>query len=230
MLRIVIAVALWTLGALLILSNLGVNIVSLVAGLGIGGIAVALAVQNILGDIFSSFALYLDRPFREGDFIIVGSHMGVVKKIGLKTTRIQALQGEEIIIANQELTSARVQNFKRMRERRVLFRFGVTHDATPAQLRAVAGIVRKVIEDNPLARFDRAHFAAFGESSLDFEVVYYVGSGDYNAYMDLQQEINLAIYERLRAEGVAFAFPTRTVHLADARGAALLAPPDGARR
>lgn len=212
-LRITILLVLWGFGILLILSNLGINIVSLVTGLGIGGIAVALAVQSILSDMFSSFALYLDKPFHEGDFIIVGQHMGVVKKIGLKTTRIQALQGEEIVISNQELTSTRIQNFKRMDERRVQFRFGVTYDATPEQLRFVTMTVRDIIEGKKTARFDRAHFASFGDSSLDFEVVYYIQSREYNDYMDLQQEINLAIYEQLQAGGLLFAFPTRTVHL-----------------
>lgn len=212
-LRLTLLFVLWGFGILLILSNLGINIISLVAGLGIGGIAVALAVQNILGDMFSSFALYMDKPFREGDFIVVGQHMGVVKKIGLKTTRIQALQGEEIVISNQELTSTRVQNFKRMHERRVLLRFGVTYDATSEQLRSVPATVRDCIESRKNVRFDRAHFASFGDSSLDFEVVYYVLSKEYNDFMDVQQEINLAVYDRLRSEGLSFAFPTRTVHL-----------------
>lgn len=212
-LRVTIMLALWCVGALLILSNLGVNVVSLVAGLGIGGVAVALAVQNILGDLFSSFALFMDKPFREGDFIVTGDHMGVVKQIGLKTTRLQALQGEEIVIPNQELTGSRIQNFKRMNERRVVLKFGVTYDTTPARLRAVAETVKDVVSSKEGVRFDRAHFMAFGDSSLDFEVVYYLLSADYNAYMDTQQAINLEILERLTADGVGFAFPTRTVHV-----------------
>lgn len=213
-LRITLMLILWAFGILLILSNLGINVLSLVAGLGIGGIAVALAVQNILSDMFSSFALYMDKPFREGDFIVVGQHMGVVKKIGLKTTRILALQGEEIVISNQELTSTRVQNFKRMHERRVVLQFGITYDATPEQLRSVPIVVRDSIVGKQLVRFDRAHFASFGDSSLNFEAVYYVLSKEYNDYMDVQQEINIEIYDRLRSEGISFAFPTRTVHLA----------------
>lgn len=212
-LRVLIAIVLWTFGVLLVLSNLGVNIVSLLTGLGIGGIAVALAVQNILSDMFSSFALYLDKPFREGDFIVVGQHMGVVRKVGLKTTRIQALQGEEIVISNQELTSSRIQNFKRMNERRVVLQFGVTYDATPELLRSAPGIVREVIDGLPNVRFDRAHFAGMGDSSLNFEVVYYVLTADYNAYMDIQQDVLLAVYERMQQHGLAFAFPTRTVHV-----------------
>jgi len=212
-LRITLALVLWGVGILLILSNLGVNVVSLLAGLGIGGIAIALALQNILGDMFSSFALYLDKPFREGDFIVVGQHMGVVKNVGLKTTRIQALQGEEIVISNQELTSTRIQNFKKMDQRRVQLKFGVTYDATPVQLRGVVDTVRSIIESHDNVKFDRAHFSAFGDSSLDFEVIYFVLSGDYVAYMDVQQEINLALYERLLKDGISFAFPTRTVHV-----------------
>lgn len=210
-LHVTIVLIAWIFGILLILSNLGINVISLIAGLGIGGIAVALAVQNILGDIFSAFALYLDKPFREGDFIIVGPHMGVVKKIGLKTTRIQALQGEEIIISNQELTSTRVQNFKRMHERRAEFSFGIRYGTTPEQLKQIPKTVRAIIESISSVRFDRAHFTAFNESALTFEVVYYVLTDDYNLYRDVQQAINLELYEQLQESGVEFAFPMRII-------------------
>jgi small-conductance mechanosensitive channel len=208
-----IALTLWAVGLLLILSNLGVNVLSLVAGLGIGGIAVALAAQNILGDIFSSYSIFFDKPFEPGDFIIVGDHMGTVKKIGMKTTRIQALDGEEVIIPNRELTETRVRNFKRMQERRVVFRFGVTYDTPHATLKMIPDMIRAVITAQKDLRFDRAHFFRFGDSSLDFEVVYYFPSSDYNAYMDHHQSVHLALVERFEKEGISFALPTRTVHV-----------------
>lgn len=216
-LRVTILLILWCVGVLLILSNLGINVISLVAGLGIGGIAVALAVQNILGDLFSSFALFMDKPFREGDFIVTGNHMGVVKQIGLKTTRIQALQGEEIVIPNQELTSARIQNFKRMNERRVVLQFGVTYDTAPDGLRQLPTIIRDIVESMENVRFDRAHFTGFGDSSLNFEAVYYMLTADYATYMNTQQAVNLALLERCNADGISFAFPTRTIHLEKAQ-------------
>lgn len=207
-------IILWSLGLLLILSNLGVDITALVAGLGIGGIAIAFALQNILGDLFSSFAIYFDKPFVEGDFIIVGKDMGVVKKVGIKTTRIQALQGEEIVISNQELTSARVQNFKKMEERRVVFAFGVLYETSYEKLKKIPQMVKDIIESMDKTRFDRAHFKSFGDSSLDFEVVYYVLSPDYNEYMDIHQEINLKIVEAFEKEKIDFAYPTRTIYMA----------------
>jgi small-conductance mechanosensitive channel len=211
--QVTLSFVLWTIGVLLILSNLGINVISLVAGLGIGGIAVALAAQNILGDIFSSYSLYLDQPFREGDFITTGIHSGTVRKIGLKTTRIQALDGEEIIISNQELTSARVQNFKPMQERRVVLNFGVTYDTPVQVMRAIPGIVKEIIEKKEGVRFDRSHFSLFGPSSLDFVTVYHMLDADYTKFMDTQQAINLEIMERFEKDGIAFAFPTQTVHV-----------------
>lgn len=207
---------LWSVGVLLVLSNIGVNVISLVAGLGIGGIALALAAQNILGDIFSSFSLFFDRPFTEGDFIIVGEHMGTVKKIGMKTTRLASIDGEEIVIPNAELTSTRVRNFRRMKERRVVFTFGLTYDTPPSRVREIPPLVQDVIGHVEDARFGRAHFKSFGDSSLNFEVVYYLNGNDYDQFMNAQQAINVALLERLGAIGVQFAFPTRTVHLASA--------------
>jgi small-conductance mechanosensitive channel len=212
-LSIFIKIVLWTVGMLLILSNLGFEISSLVASLGIGGIAVALAVQNILGDIFSSFSIYFDRPFAVGDFIVVGDHMGTVKKIGLKTTRIEALQGEEIVISNTELTSTHIRNFKKMQKRRIVFGFGLTYDTPIEKLKKVPVLVKGVIDPEKNAELNRVHCKGFGDSSLDYEVVYYVLSGDYNDYMDTQQAINIGILEMFEKEEIAMAFPTRTVHL-----------------
>ncbi len=216
-LRATIAVMLWSVGIVLVLSNIGVNVVSLIAGLGIGGIAIALAAQNVLSDVFSSYSIYLDQPFEEGDFIIVGQHKGTVKKIGIKTTRIKALQGEEIVIANKELTETRVQNYKRMRERRVVLQFGVEYSTKLAKLRDVPKMIEEIITSRNELRFDRAHFFQFGDSSLNFEVVYFIATSDYNAYMDSQQAVNLAIMERFEKEEIAFAFPTRTVHVVEAK-------------
>ncbi len=213
LLGLLIKIVLWSIGLLLVLSNLGVNVTSLVASMGIGGIAVALAVQNVLGDMFSSFSIYFDQPFKVGDFIIVGDHMGTVKKIGLKTTRIQALQGEEIVISNNELTSSRVRNFKKMQKRRIVFHFGVTYDTPAATLRKIPEFVSDILNSVENADLDRVHFKEFADSHLTFEVVYFVMTGNYNEYMDIQQEINLGLVERFEKEGIEFAFPTRTVHL-----------------
>lgn len=209
--RFVLRLVLWTIGVLLILSNVGVNITSLVAGLGIGGVAVALAVQNILSDIFSSFSIYFDKPFQVGDFVITGDHMGVVKKIGIKSTRLQALQGEEIVISNKELTSTRIQNFKKMQKRRVILNFGVVYETDVKKLRKATDIVEKAVKGIKDLTFDRCHFAGFGEFSLNFEAVYYVDSSDFNVYMDKQQAVNLAIKEKFEKEGIEMAFPTQTL-------------------
>ncbi|HSA83777.1 MAG TPA: mechanosensitive ion channel family protein [Patescibacteria group bacterium] len=204
---------LWVLGGLLLLSNMGFNITSLIAGLGIGGIAVALAMQNILSDLFSSFAIYFDKPFKVGDFIVVGDKMGVVEKIGIKTTRIRALQGEEIVISNQELTSAQIQNFKKMNERRIVFSFGITYQTPQKKLEKIPQMVKDIIIATKETRFDRAHFFKFGDSALIFEVVYYVISGEYNTYMDIQQTINFALHEKLEKENISMAYPTQTLYL-----------------
>jgi len=204
---------LWGLGILMILSNLGININSLIAGLGIGGIAAALAIQNILGDLFSSFAIYLDRPFELGDFIIVGEELGTVEKIGVKTTRIKSLWGEEVVISNRELTSVRIHNYKKMETRRVAFSFGVTYQTTVEQLKVIPQIVRDIIESVELTRFDRANFHKFGDFALLFEVVYYVVSPDYNLYMDINEKIHLKIKEELEARNISMAYPTQTIYL-----------------
>lgn len=207
--------------ALLVLDNLGVNISALVAGVGIGGIAVALAVQNILGDLFASLSIVLDRPFAIGDFVIVDDHMGTVEHIGLKTTRVRSLDGEQIVFRNSDLLGSRIRNLERMSERRAQFSFGVVYETPCDKLEAIPAMVRAIIEGREGLRFDRAHFKAFGDSSLDFEVVYYVKGPDYNAYMDAQQAINLALFRRFQVEGISFAYPTRTLHVA---GGAIAGP------
>ena len=204
--------ALWVIAILLLLSNLGINITSLVAGLGIGGIAIAFALQNILTDLFSSFAIYFDKPFVVGDFITVGDYVGVVERIGIKTTRLRALQGEELVVSNRELTSTRIQNFHSMKSRRIQMQFGITYE-TPYN--TVADLPKKIHEKlDPMKgiRVDRIHFAGFGDSSLDFILVYYIDSNDYTQYMDRQQELNLTLLKLFAQERVEFAYPTRTVH------------------
>jgi small-conductance mechanosensitive channel len=203
----------WSAVLLLVLDNLGVDITTLVAGLGIGGIAVALALQNILGDLFASLSIVLDKPFVIGDFIIVGDLLGTVEKIGLKTTRIRSLYGEQLIFSNNDLLQSRIRNYKRMFERRIVFHFGVTYQTPHHKLAVITTMVREIIEAQEQARFDRAHFKEYGDFSLNFEVVYYVKVPDYNIYMDIQQAINLAIYKSFAEEGIEFAYPTQTLYI-----------------
>lgn len=210
-LNFVINLVLWILGAILVLSNLGFNVTSLIASLGIGGIAVALAAQNILGDMFSAFSIYFDKPFEVGDFIIVGSHQGKVKRIGLKSTRIESIQGEEIIIPNKELTNSRIQNFKKMVKRRVSMTFSIVYHTDLAKMKKVNGIIEKIIGSLEKVEFERCHFREFGSSSLNFEVVYHVLSNQYRVYIDKQQEINFAIKQQFEKEGIEMAFLKQTV-------------------
>lgn len=210
--RFVINFIIWSIGLILALSNLGINVTSLVAGLGIGGVAVALAAQNILGDLFSSFAIHFDKPFVVGDYIVVGAESGTVEKIGLKTTRLRGTQGEELIISNKELTTVRIQNFKQMTERRTVFTIGVEHSTDGKKLREIPVWIKEIIENESLTRFDRSHFKKIADSSLEFETVYFISSSEYPIFMDIQQNINLAIHEKFAKEKVALAFPTRTIH------------------
>jgi len=219
-------VAVWAAITLLALANLGFEITALIASLGVGGIAIALAVQNILGDLFAALSIIVDEPFVHGDFIIVEDYMGVVENIGLKTTRIRSLSGEQIVFSNQDLLNSRVRNYQRMEERRILFNFGVVYQTTEEQLDEIPAIVRSIIEEEEMARFDRAHFSDFGDSALEFEVVYYVLSSDYPVYMDTQQAINLEMVREFRDRGIEFAYPTRTVHVAGPEGL----PEDGRGR
>lgn len=204
--------ALWGIGVIVLLSNLGVDVTGLLAGVGIGGIAIAFALQGILGDLFSSFSIYFDKPYKVGDFIIVGDKMGVVQAIGIKSTRIRSLFGEEIIMSNQQMTGAEVLNYHDMQERRITFGFGILYETPYDTLKEVPNMVKTIIEGVDQVRFDRAHFKSYGDSSLDFEVVYYVLDGDYNLYMDIQQEINLGIFKKFEEEGIGFAYPTQTVY------------------
>jgi small-conductance mechanosensitive channel len=204
---------LYTVLLLLALDNLGVDITALVTGLGVGGIAVALALQNILGDLFASLSIVLDKPFVIGDFIIVGDMLGTVEYIGLKTTRIRSLSGEQLVFANGDLLGSRIRNFKRMFQRRVVFTVGVTYQTPRPVLERMPAMIRAAIEAQDMTRFDRAHFARYGASSLDFETVYYVLDPDYNRYMDIQQAVNLDIHRRFEEAGIDFAYPTQTLYV-----------------
>lgn len=201
----------WTAVLLLLLDNLGINVTTLIAGLGVGGIAVALAAQNVLGDLFSSLSIVLDKPFVVGDFIAVGDFLGSVEHVGLKTTRLRSLSGEQVVFSNSDLLNSRIRNYGRMFERRIVSSLRVTYQTSPAQLRRVAAIIREIVEAQEKVRFDRAHFQGFGEFAFTFEFVYYVLTPEYNYYMDVQQSINLAIIDKLAAERVELALPTRTV-------------------
>ncbi|HTO94870.1 MAG TPA: mechanosensitive ion channel family protein [Bacteroidota bacterium] len=210
-LEFVARILLWSMAILLALENLGISVTGLVAGLGVGGIAVALALQNILGDLFASLSIVLDKPFVIGDFIVVDDHVGSVEHVGLKSTRLRSLSGEQIVCANSDLLKSRIRNFKRMYERRIVFSLGVTYQTSHAALTAIPGMIRSIVQGQPSTRFDRAHFREYGDSALLFEVVYFVTDPDYNRYMDIQQAINLEIYRQFADAGIEFAYPTRTV-------------------
>lgn len=205
--------ALWVVILLMILDNFGVNITTLVASLGIGGIAVALAMQNILGDLFSSLSIVLDKPFVVGDFIIVDDVLGTVEYVGLKTTRLRSLGGEQIVFSNSDLLKSRIRNYKHMQTRRIVFAIRTPYQITKAQLLAVPALLREAVERQEMATFDRAHFKGYGSSSLEFETVYYVKSGDYGVYMDVQQAINIFLFERFAEQDIPFAYPTQLLKL-----------------
>jgi small-conductance mechanosensitive channel len=204
----------WSAVLLLALDNLGFNITTLLAGLGVGGVAVALATQNVLGDLFASVSIVLDKPFVVGDFIIVGDFLGTVEYIGVKTTRLRSLSGEQLVFSNNDLLNSRIRNYKRMYERRIVFSLGVVYETACEKLQRIPDIIRAAIEAQEQTRFDRAHFKAYGDFALNFEIVYYVLNPDYNAYMDIQQAINLTIFRRFQEEQIAFAYPTQTLYLA----------------
>jgi small-conductance mechanosensitive channel len=214
---IAVKIVAWVIISLFALQNVfHKDIGTLVTGLGVGGIAIALAVQNILGDLLAAVAIVFDRPFDLGDFIVVGDVKGSVEHIGLKTTRLRALSGEQIILGNGELLKSRLHNYKRMEERRATFALDIAYDTPPDVVERVPAVVRAAIEAESPIRFDRSHFASFGESALRIEAVYFVLDPAYNVYMDIQQRINLTLLRQFNAAGIQFAFPTRTVHLSGA--------------
>lgn len=203
----------WTIGLIFLLGNLGFNISALIASLGVGGIAIALAAQGVFQELFSYFAILLDKPVKIGDFIIVGDLIGTVEHIGVKTTRLRSLSGEELILSNSDLTSSRIRNYKRMKERRIVFSIGVAYETTLEQLKAIPGYIEEIIKQTENTRFDRCHFHDYGDFSLNFEIVYYMTTPDYTAYMNAQQKINWEIKEIFEAQGIEIAYPTQVLYV-----------------
>lgn len=207
-------VVMWSILVILILDNLpGVEVDSLIASLGIGGVAVALAVQNILGDLFASLSIVLDKPFVIGDLLDIGDYRGTVEKIGMNTTRIRSIYGEELVFSNSDMVKSRIKNYRSMDRRMVKFSLGIKGDLPYAKLVIIPEIVQEIVESQNQATFDRTHFKSYGDFALDYEVVYFVEGADYTLYMDIQQAINLAIYKRFQEEGIEFAYPTQTILL-----------------
>lgn len=209
----IIKVVIWGIALILFLDNIGVKINSLIAGLGIGGIAIALAAQTILSDVFCFFTIFFDRPFEIGDFLVVGEEMGTVEHIGVKTTRLRALSGELLILSNADLTGSRIRNYKTMEQRRVLFTIGVTYDTKSEKLKEIPALIKSIVEGVPDTNFSRTHFISYGAYSLNFETAYYVLSSDYDKYMDIHQDVNFRIKEEFDKQGIEFAFPTQTLYL-----------------
>lgn len=210
---VVIKVLVWGGAVIFFLDNLGFKISAVIAGLGIGGVAVALAAQTVLKDLFSYFSILFDRPFKIGDFVIVGDYMGTIEYVGIKTTRIRSLGGEMLVFSNSDLTDSRLRNYKLMEKRRVVFKLGVVYQTSTKQLKEIPKIIEGIIKNVKDTVFDRAHFFSYGDFSLIFEIVYYVAGADYNKYMNVQQEINFAIKEEFERRGIEFAYPTQTLYM-----------------
>lgn len=215
-----VTVVVWVLGIIFLLDNLGFEISAIVTGLGIGGVAVALAASVILNDLFAYFAIMFDQPFVIGDFIIIGDFMGTVEKIGIKTTRLRSLGGELLVFSNKDLTDSRIRNYKQMRTRRVEYKFGITYDTPNEKMMEGLTAIKDIVKKEPHATLDRVHFESFGDSSLNIALVYIVDTSDYNTYMDVQQNINLDIKKDFEKRGIQFAFPTHTLHIQGKQGLA----------
>ncbi len=215
LIKTLLAVAVWTIALLMILSNLDIEITALIAGLGVGGIAIGLAAQNIFKDLFSSLAIVFDQPFIRGDFISFdgGEYLGDVEKIGMKTTRIRSLSGEEVIIANSQLLDKEIRNYRRMDERRATFSLGVLYQTPHEKLRRIPELVKSAIEDVEKARFDRSHLKEYADSSINFESVFWIRDREYSAYMEVNHQILLNVHKAFEEEGIDFAYPTRTLYV-----------------
>lgn len=210
---IIINIIIWILGLIFLLDNFGYNATAFLTGLGIGGIAIALAAQNILGDLFNYFVIFFDQPFEVGDFIIVDDKKGTVEAIGIKTSRLKSLSGEQLIFANSDLTNSRIHNYKRMEKRRIVFSLNIDFQTKAEQLKTIPGIIESIIKEQKLTDFDRAHFREIGEFCFIIEVVYFVLSSDYNTYMDIQEAINLKIMEKFNTLGIKFTYPTQKLFM-----------------
>lgn len=212
-LKKIIQVIVYIAALFIILGVLGIDLSGLAVGLGVGSIVIAFALQSILGDIFSAFSIYFDRPVQVGDFIVVGDYSGTVMNIGIKSTRIKLLHGEELVIPNKELTSTAVRNFRKLEKRRIEFVIGVVYSTSSAKLKKIPQIITEILSKIDLVALDRVHFTDFGDYSLKFTTVYYVKTGDYVKYKDVQQTINFAIREEFEKEGIEIAFPTQTIYV-----------------
>jgi small-conductance mechanosensitive channel len=210
--RVVVRMVLWSIALLLVLQNLGYQVTALLGGLGIMGLAVGIALQNVLGDVFSFFSIYFDKPFKVGDFVVFGTDSGVVERIGIKSTRIRTLQGQELVVSNSALTSEKINNFRQMQERRVVFTLGVAYETPLSILEKLPVVLQSCVEIQDAARFDRAHLSAFTESNIAFEVVYHVTTREYDIYMDTQQAILLEVLKHFEKLKVKIAYPTRTIY------------------
>jgi small-conductance mechanosensitive channel len=208
-----VKILIWAVGLIFLLDNLGFDISAVVAGLGIGGVAVALASQGVLQDLFSYFAIIFDRPFELADFIMVDDLVGTVEQIGIKTTHLRSLSGEQLIMANSDLINARIRNFKRMQRRRIAFSLGITYETGLAKIQQIPAIIQRIVDNTPNTTFDRAHFLSYGDFSLDFEVVYFVETDNYAAYMNAQHQINLDLKAAFEDQGIEFAYPTQVLYL-----------------
>jgi small-conductance mechanosensitive channel len=197
----------------MVLSNLGVDVTSLMAGLGVGGIAVAFALQGVLGDLFASFSIFIDQPFKVGDYVQAGTESGTIKKVGMKTSRIKTLSGEELVVPNVDIGSARVRNFSRMEKRRIKYDIGVVYGTSSKKLKEIPGIIKKIVDKEKDASFGRVRFTNFGDSALIFEVLYHINKSDFDLYLEVQERINLGIYEEFEKNKIEFAFPTQTLHI-----------------
>jgi small-conductance mechanosensitive channel len=223
----VVRLGIWAIIALIALDTLGIEITALLAGVSVGGIAVALAVQNILGDLFAALSIVLDKPFVVGDYIVVGDSMGTVENVGLKTTRVRSLTGEQLVIGNSDLLSSRIRNYKRMEERRAEFQVGVEYGTPAEKLEKIPDMIKEAVEARENTRFDRSHFKAFGDFALVYETVFFMTVPDYFSLMETRQAINLELYRRFEDAGIEFAFPTQTLHVRTGSGGA--APGGGMR-
>lgn len=209
----ILQVLVWVIGLLVILSNMGYNVSTLITGLGIGGVAIALASQAILGDLFNYFVILFDKPFKKGDSIQIDTQMGTVEYIGIKSTRIRSVSGETLLISNTDLTKSRIRNYRAARKRRCLSTLGVVYGTTPDKLRLLPGIIKQVVEGSPKTEFQRVHFCEFASSSFNFELSYFALTIDYVEYTQIVQEVNFRLVEEFAKIGVEFAYPTQTLYV-----------------
>lgn len=209
----VIKALVWIIGIVMLIDNLGYDVTTVIAGLGVGGIAIALAAQNILGDLFSYLVIFFDKPFEVGDFIVVSDNSGTVEKIGIKTSHVRSINGEQLVMPNSEMVKQVIHNFKRLERRRIVFSIGVVYNTDAKKLKAIPAIVKDIIDKVEMSTFDRAHLSSFGDFSINYEIVYFVESPEYPVYMDTQHAINIALFEKFTMEEIEFAFPTQTLYL-----------------